>query len=149
MKTYNSMPRGAQWAAGVTLLTVAIVAGATGLVLNVRHGLEAGLAPAVVYGLADIGKIVIPMVAVWIGWSRHMKLTAAVCVATSIWCATQTWLDVDARKSAAGEAQAATWAGAKADAERIRAELGTIAKPAPPPLSPKLPARRTLWPTVK
>lgn len=128
MKTHTSMPVWAQWAAGVTLLTVAIVAGATGLVLNVRHGLEAGIAPAIAYGLADIGKLIIPMACVWIGWNMRLKLTCALCVATSIWCATNAWLDFNARKASAGEQQATIWNGAKADADRIRADLAAISE---------------------
>lgn len=126
MKTHNAMPAWAQWAGGIALISLALGAGATGFTLNVTHGLKSGWAPAVTYGLADIGKIVLPMVAVYIGWNWHLRLTAAACVAVSLWCATNAWLDVKAHKASAAESQSATWAGAKADADRIRGELATI-----------------------
>ena len=56
-----------------------------GLVLNVAHGLEAGL--------ADGAKVLIPLVAGLIGWTRQMKITAAICVAVSLWSAVNVYMD--------------------------------------------------------
>jgi hypothetical protein len=128
MKTDNAMPRWAQWAGGIALISLALGAGATGFTLNVTHGLQSGWAPAITYGLADLGKIIIPMVAVYIGWNWHIRLIAAVCVVTSLWCAYQSWDAANAHKATAAEAQSTNWHGAKADADRIRAELASIAE---------------------
>src|SRR5262245_26961110 len=87
------LPRWGQWATGGVMLAASLTAGGTGLVLNVSYGLETGLAAGLIYGLADFGKIIIPVVAAAIGWSRHLRITAAVCVAVSLWCATNYYLD--------------------------------------------------------
>lgn len=90
---YSTVPKLAKWAGGVTLLAIALAAGTLGLVLNVAHGLEAGLAAGIAFGLADLAKISIPLVARLIGWSRQMKITAAICVAVSLWSAINVYLD--------------------------------------------------------
>ena len=83
----------AKWAGGVSLLTIALAAGTLGLILNVSHGLEAGLAAGIAFGLADGAKVLIPLVAGLIGWTRQMRITAAICVAVSLWSATNVYLD--------------------------------------------------------
>jgi hypothetical protein len=82
-----------KWTAGLALLAVALAAGALGLVLNVAHGLEAGLAAGIAFGLADGAKVLIPLTAGIIGWTRQMKITAAVCVAVSLWSAVNVYMD--------------------------------------------------------
>lgn len=126
MTNTKPMPRWGQWAAGSVLLTVALAAGCTGLALNVQHGLAGGWAPAVVYGLADIGKMLIPLVCGFIGWRFHSRIAAAVCVATSIWCAVNAWQSVNAGKESAAVQQQTAWTASQADAGRIRAELASI-----------------------
>jgi hypothetical protein len=75
------------------LLGIALTAGGLGLALNVAHGVEPGLAPAVAFGLADLAKITIPLVAGLIGWSRQLKITAVIFNAVSLWSATNVYLD--------------------------------------------------------
>lgn len=87
------IPRWGQWVAGSVLLSVALTAGVTGLVLNVSSGLEAGPASGLVYGLADVGKIVIPITAGVIGWSMQMRITAVICVLASVFCAVSYYAD--------------------------------------------------------
>jgi hypothetical protein len=82
-----------KWTAGLALLAVALAAGTLGLVLNVAHGLEAGLAAGIAFGLADGAKVLIPLTAGMIGWTRQMKITAAVCVAVSLWSAVNVYMD--------------------------------------------------------
>jgi hypothetical protein len=82
-----------KWTAGLALLAVALAAGTLGLVLNVAHGLEAGLAAGIAFGLADGAKLLIPLTAGLIGWTRQMKITAAVCVAVSLWSAVNVYMD--------------------------------------------------------
>ncbi len=82
-----------KWITGLTLLAIALAAGTLGLVLNVAHGREAGLAAGIAFGLADGAKMLIPPVAGLIGWTRQMKVTAAVCVAVSLWSAVNVYMD--------------------------------------------------------
>ncbi len=88
-----TIPRWGKVAMGGALLSISLAAGALGLVLNVAHGLEAGLAPGIAFGLADGAKILIPLVAGVIGWTRQTKITAAICVAVSLWSAINVYLD--------------------------------------------------------
>jgi hypothetical protein len=90
---FKEMPRWAQWLGGGTVLAIAVAAGATGLAINVLHGLEVSLAAAIFFGLADLTKIVLPIVAGIIGWTKQMRITALVCVVVSIWCASNAYLD--------------------------------------------------------
>lgn len=87
------IPAWMKWLAGLALLAIALAAGTLGLVLNVTHGLEAGLAAGIAFGLADGAKVLIPLTAGIIGWSRQMKITAAICVAVSLWSAVNVYLD--------------------------------------------------------
>lgn len=82
-----------KWMAGIAVLAIALAAGTLGLVLNVAHGLEAGLAAGIAFGLADGAKLMIPLVAGLIGWTRQMKITAAICVAVSLWSAVNVYMD--------------------------------------------------------
>lgn len=114
--TENSIvPNWTKWLAGLALLAIALAAGTLGLVLNVEHGLEAGLAAGIAFGLADGAKILIPLTAGMIGWSRQMKITAAVCVAVSLWSAVNVYLD------GAGSAFLAKSQGAEAYASQAKA----------------------------
>lgn len=87
MITTSKLSRPAQVISGASLLGIAIVAGATGLKINVFHGLEVSPEAGVLFGLADLTKIVLPIVAGIVGWTRQMRLTALVCVTVSLWCA--------------------------------------------------------------
>lgn len=51
------------------------------------------LASGITFGLADIGKMSIPVVAGVVGWSGQLRATAVVCVAVSLWCAVNYYAD--------------------------------------------------------
>lgn len=93
MRKDTIIPPWVKWSTGLALLAIALAAGTLGLVLNVAHGLEAGLAAGIAFGLADGAKVLIPLVAGLIGWSRQLKLTAAICVAVSLWSAVNVYMD--------------------------------------------------------
>ena len=115
MNHNTTIPRWAKWVGGLALLAIALAAGTLGLTLNVTHGLEAGLAAGIAFGLADLAKISIPLVAGLIGWTRQLKLTAAVCVAVSLWSAVNVYCD------RAGQALLAREHGAEAYADKAKA----------------------------
>lgn len=119
-----------KWTAGLALLAVALAAGVLGLVLNVAHGLEAGLAAGIAFGLADGAKVLIPLTAGMIGWTKQMKLTAAVCVAVSLWSAVNVYMDGAGRAILAkqhGQDAYATQAKAIAEREGEVARLTALA----------------------
>ena len=123
MHTDLALPRWAKYAAGGVLLAVAVTAGGLSLSLNVSYGLEAGLAAGVTFGLAETAKIVIPIVAGVIGWSLQMRITAAICVTVSLWCAVNYYADTQGRDLLTKQHGEKVYA----DAEKQIAELGAEA----------------------
>lgn len=126
----TTIPRWGQWATGGTMLAVALTAGTLGLVLNVSHGLEAGLAAGIAFGLADVGKIIIPIVAGVIGWSTQMRATAVICVLVSVFCAVNYYADHSGRDLIAkqhGETVYADKAKAIAELEAEASRLSALA----------------------
>jgi hypothetical protein len=81
------LPLWGQWAAGLALMLVALTAGGLSMGMNIAYGLQAGPAVAVAYGLSDAAKLLIPVVAVAIGWRAHLRLAAILAAIVSVWCA--------------------------------------------------------------
>lgn len=125
MTENRTLPVWAQYASGGVLLAVALTAGAVSLTLNVSHGLTAGLASGIAFGLADIGKLTIPIVAGLIGWSRQMKITAAVCVAVSLWCAVNYWADRHGQNLASREHAATVYSDKASQIESLKTEIAS------------------------
>jgi hypothetical protein len=129
MKQPSKLPRWAQWTIGGVLLLIALAAGIVSLVLNVSHGLNVGLAAGITFGLADIGKIAIPIVAGIIGWSMQMRSTAIVCVLVSLFCATNYYADRHGRhliEAQHGEAVYADKAKRISELEKSVADLDAL-----------------------
>ena len=130
MRKDLALPRWVRYAAGGVLMAVAVTAGGLSLALNVMHGMEAGLAAGIAFGLADIGKILLPVVAGIIGWSRQMRATAAICVAVSLWSAVNVYLDGAGRDLLVKQHGALVYAEAEkqiAELEREAASLRSLA----------------------
>jgi hypothetical protein len=83
----KSLPRWAQWLAGLALLATALTAGGLSLAVNVIAGLGVGLAVAIAYGLADCGKLLLPIVCQAIGWRVHTWIAYIVVSVVSVLCA--------------------------------------------------------------
>ena len=126
MRKDLALPRWARYAAAGVLLAVALTAGALSLALNVMHGLEAGLAAAIAFGLADIGKILLPVVAGMIGWSRQMRATAAICVAVSLWSAVNVYLDGAGRELLVKQHGAMVYAEAEKQITELEREAASL-----------------------
>lgn len=126
MSNPNTAPRAAQWAVGGALLTIAMGAGVTGLYINVTHGAAVSVTAAILFGLADIGRIASPFAASVIGWTRQIKLIAWVCTGVSVYCAVTAQIEAYGGHHAARAGQASAYAAAQADAARFRTELAAI-----------------------
>jgi hypothetical protein len=112
--------------AGVALLSIAIAAGATGLKINVAHGLEMRTEAGILFGLADLTKIVLPIVCGVIGWCMQTRIIALVCVTTSIFCAV-TAFNAGADKHLAGKQHGADQYGmAKAGVTKAEALVTSL-----------------------
>jgi hypothetical protein len=83
----TTIPRWAQWAAGISLLSVSLAAAGISLAVNFQAGLIVHIAIAAMLGLSDIGKILIPVVCQGIGWTLQSRVTYAVVSVTSVVCA--------------------------------------------------------------
>lgn len=83
----KTLPRWAQWLAGLALLITALTAGGLSLAVNVIAGLGISLAVAIAYGLADCGKLLLPIVCQAVGWHAHTRLAYIVVSVVSVLCA--------------------------------------------------------------
>lgn len=89
MKQSNvqKLPRWGKWISGIALMSVALAAAGLSLTFNVIAGLSFGIPVAVMFGLSDVGKVLIPIVCQAIGWNKHLKATYWVAAFVSIVCA--------------------------------------------------------------
>jgi hypothetical protein len=87
VKQNTTVPRWAQWAAGISLLSVSLAAAGISLAVNFQAGLIVHIAIAAMLALSDIGKILIPVVCQGIGWTLQSRVTYAVVSVTSVVCA--------------------------------------------------------------
>ena len=131
MQPNTTMPRWGQLAVGGATLAIAITAGAVSLTLNVL-GHADNIPSAIAYGLADVGKIAIPVVAAAIGWTWQTRATLIVCALASMASVSVYLYDTHGAALFARDAQANTYAGTQADIARARAELAAIAETGTP-----------------
>lgn len=82
------------WVSGVALLLVAIAAGGLSLAINVIAGLSVGLPIAIMFGLSDVGKVLIPIVCQAIGWDSRMTTIYRAAAIVSVSCAVFTVVDM-------------------------------------------------------
>lgn len=87
MKNSSTIPRWAKWLAGLALMATALTAAGLSLAMNISAGLAVGVAVAIAFGLSDVAKILMPIVANGIGWTRHTKTVYAVASIVSVVCA--------------------------------------------------------------
>lgn len=122
----KSLPRWAQWAAGLALLATALTAGGLSLAVNVIAGLGVGLAVAIAYGLADCGKLLLPIVCQAIGWKVH-TLTAYIVVSiVSILCAICYLADMNGGDLIQREHAVAAHADQAEEIERMEAYVASL-----------------------
>jgi hypothetical protein len=123
----TSLPRWGKFAAGGTMLAIAVAAGGLGLTLNVQHGLETSLAAGVAFDLADATKVVLPVVCGGvIGWTKQLRITALVCVLASLWAASNAYLDAAGRDLLAKEHGAQTYAANGRQVAELEAEVASL-----------------------
>ncbi len=89
MKKYTrkSMPAWAAWSIGLALLAIVFTAGGLSLYINVAVGLTMGLAAAVMFGLGDVVKMVLPIVMNVTGKHPVIRITYWVVAFVSFFCA--------------------------------------------------------------
>lgn len=112
---------------GGVLLSIAIAAGATGLYINVSHGLEVSMVAGILFGLADLTKIVLPIVAGAIGWKFQTRATALICVVVSLWCASNAYMSRADQNLAGKQHGADQYASAQSVVTEAKARVDALA----------------------
>ena len=74
-----------QLCTGSALALMAIAAVRVDILNNLEYGLTVSGELATILVLAAIGVVALPTAAAILGWSRHLKVTTAVCVALTVW----------------------------------------------------------------
>lgn len=126
MTLTSKLSRRAQVISGVSLLAIAVCAGATGLYINVSHGLDVSVPAGILFGLSDLTKVMLPIVCGIIGWSRQMRVTAIVCVIASLWCASTAYLNGAGEQIAGKSHEASQYAGKKAQVEALEVQVASL-----------------------
>jgi hypothetical protein len=119
----TSIPRWGQWVAGSVLLSIATAAGVTGLTINVAHGLDIRPEAGILFGLADLTKLVLPIVCGIVGWTLQTRAVAVVCVVTSLFCAVTAFNGGADKQMAGKQHDAGQYLAAQASVTRIEAEI--------------------------
>jgi len=132
MKPNATMPRWGQLAIGGATLAIAVTAGATSLAINIIHHIQTDITSAVAFGLADVGKLAVPVVAAAVGWTAQTRATLIVCALASMASVSIHLYDTHGQALFARDAQASTYAGAQADIDRARTELAAITETGTP-----------------
>jgi hypothetical protein len=85
----NDTPIGwrVQLCTGAALATMAAVAVRVDVLNNWEYGHTVSAELASILVLAAVGIVAVPVAASILGWSRHFKVTAAICVALTVWSA--------------------------------------------------------------
>ena len=120
------MTRIIRFICGGIMLVFAIGAGSISTYLNVSHGLETSLVAALTFLLADQGRIWLPMIASFTGWTKALRLIVLCCFLTSGFCAFQVYGDRQAAKFLSLKTGDSAISEARANYDAIRAELATV-----------------------
>ncbi len=87
MKLSSTMPAWAQWVLGIFLSGAVLFAGGATMAMNVIFGLQYSLILGVIFGFADLLKVAMPAVAIFVGWRWEIKTIRYSAVIFSIFCA--------------------------------------------------------------
>jgi hypothetical protein len=126
MTKFTTVPRWGQAVSGSVLLAIAVTAGVTGLTINVVHGLEIRPEAGILFGLADLTKIVLPIVCGIVGWTLQTRAVATVCVVTSLFCAVTAFNGGADKQMAGKQHDAGQYLAAQAAVAKIEAEISKL-----------------------
>jgi hypothetical protein len=70
---------------------------------NLEYGLTVSQECATVMVLAALGVAIIPVAAAVLGWSRHLRATAVICVGLTVWSAINAYSEKQSAKIHAAE----------------------------------------------
>lgn len=111
---------------GIILCAIGVVTGLISLSLNVWHGYQVSLILALIFFLAEAGRIAIPVVASLRGWNKGFIIILATCGIASVYAALSNFADLNAHRLLAVESQNSNRDRAEAEYNRLRAELAGL-----------------------
>ncbi len=115
-----------QLATGTALSTMAAVAVRVDVLNNWEYGQTISAELASILVLAAVAVVAIPVAASILGWSRHLRVTAAICVALTVWSAINAYSAKQGAAILAAQSAQATYVSAVADEKAARATLARI-----------------------
>ena len=116
----NDVSTKGQAAFGIALIAAGMTAGIDGLTINAGHGLEIGMAAAVIYGLGDFGKMLLAVYCGIYGWNKQFTATAWFCIVLSGFVAFTYYADKHGKEMVENR-------GINAQIERLDAEIADLA----------------------
>lgn len=127
MKTSTTPPSIGQWMLVLFLAAASLVCGGISITLNWTFGIEMSLFAAIIFAAFGVLEILIPFVAKsGNGWTMRYRAAWLVCLAVSVLTASSHLLRDQAQKVKDQQAQTSTVNGARADQDRVRADLAKI-----------------------
>ena len=115
---------------GAALAIMAAVAVRVDVLNNWQYGLTVSPELASILVLAAIGVVAIPVAAAILGWSRHLRITAAICVALTVWSAVNAYSSKQGAAILAAQGAQARYEQALAEAQAAREEAAAARKDA-------------------
>ena len=115
---------------GVTCFILAAAAGSASLYMNVTFGLTIGAGMALVFGLSDCVKIIVPLMSSTVGgWTIKRRLAWTVAAVISVIAATSYLLEMQATNLLQSQARDAMISETRSEIKEMRGELSLISEP--------------------
>ena len=115
-----------QLGTGIALSTMAAVAVRVDVLNNWEYGQTISAELASILVLAAVGVVAVPVTASILGWSRHLRITAALCVVLTVWSAVNAYSTKQGKAINDAQAGQQTYETALADQKAARATLAKI-----------------------
>ncbi len=115
-----------QLATGTALAAMAAVAARVDILNNWAYGLTVNAELASIMVLAAVAVVAVPVAAAILGWSRHLRITAAICVALTVWSAANAYSTKQGAAILAAQSSQRAYTSALADETAARATLARI-----------------------
>lgn len=117
-----------QWLVGLLFGAIALYCGWISLQMNVRFGMQFSETTAQIFAVSDIAKIMLPIMAAYIGWTRRQRIAWAVAIIISITAALSSLLQDQAQVIKDNQAISQTVESAQKTADRARREMQAISE---------------------
>jgi hypothetical protein len=128
MKPDSKMSIAGQWLTGLLFGAIALYCGWISLMMNIRFGLQYSETTAQIFAASDAAKILLPIMAAYIGWTTRKRIAWLFAIGISVTAALASLLQDQAQVMKDSQATSRVLSNAEADATRIRGELAGISE---------------------